>query len=439
MSDGARSGHRPRRLAKEDDPPADEDFLFHLSRGGELLVQNRVVEAKEELEKALEVRPQDAQGQDLLAGVYFRLGVYPTAIKLWRRLAEQFPEDVVLRVNLGLSLFKTGQPEEAREHLEHALALEPDHERAWGYLGLTLWRLGALEEAREAFLRGGQASMARRMEEQVLASTAPPPEMSAERSALRDAVSEGADRLGQAEVELSVEAERPVVSARGTAWRVLETGAGLEAPLAPPSAAEPAPQPATELARLPDGQSLGIGPGGELILDARTSVSARLGGLVALRGALHVQPVERRARGRSPDVPLGGSEDPILRWHGPVLAVLRAPDGLLFHPLHVADAHLYVREDTIAAFDDALLVEHGELISPSGARMDLVSFRGEGTVVLRLARAPLGLEVRREEDVHVDVSALLGWTGRLFPSEPGSFRPASTTVSLRGQGIVLLT
>ncbi|MCZ7680457.1 MAG: tetratricopeptide repeat protein [Sandaracinaceae bacterium] len=206
--------------------PADDDFLFHLSRGSELLVQNRVVEAKEELERALGVRPADAQGQDLLAGVYFRLGVYPTAIQLWRRLAEQFPEDPTLHVNLGLAFFKTGQPEDAREHLERALALDPEHERAWGYLGLTLWRLGQADEAREAFLRGGQASMARRMEEQIHASTPadPPPAVveDAEVSALRDAASEAVQRLS-ASASLSLERQR--ASRPSGSWRVLETGA----------------------------------------------------------------------------------------------------------------------------------------------------------------------------------------------------------------------
>src|SRR5690606_27465487 len=137
---------------------------------------------------------------DLLAGVYFRLGVYPTAIELWRRLAEQFPDDPTLHVNLGLAYFKTGQPEDAREHLERALALDPDHERAWGYLGLTLWRLGRADEAREAFLRGGQVSMARRMEAEMHstappAMAAPPLVHDAEVSAMKDAAGEAAQRL----------------------------------------------------------------------------------------------------------------------------------------------------------------------------------------------------------------------------------------------------
>ena len=51
---------------------ADEDFLFHLYRGSELLQDNRVQEAKEELEQALTLQPRDPRGQELLA-----VGVLP--------------------------------------------------------------------------------------------------------------------------------------------------------------------------------------------------------------------------------------------------------------------------------------------------------------------------------------------------------------------------
>ncbi|HEY8430909.1 MAG TPA: tetratricopeptide repeat protein, partial [Sandaracinaceae bacterium] len=272
MADATRPGGRGRRFVTDDDPPANDDFLFHLSRGSELLVQNRVVEAKEELERALALRPQDAQGQDLLAGVYFRLGVYPTAIELWCRLAEQFPDDPTLHVNLGLAYFKTGQPEDAREHLERALALDPDHERAWGYLGLTLWRLGRANEAREAFLRGGQVSMARRMEAE-MHSTAPParsaapPVEDAEVSAMKDAAGEAVQRLATASLSL----ERQRSSRPSGSWRVLETGADpiprppttSIVPLSPPDLTAMAESWAV---KLPKDQPLAVGAEGELLV-----------------------------------------------------------------------------------------------------------------------------------------------------------------------------
>ena len=54
---------------------AGEDFLFHLYRGSELLQDNHVEQAKEELERALKLQPRDSEGQGLLGVVYFRLGM----------------------------------------------------------------------------------------------------------------------------------------------------------------------------------------------------------------------------------------------------------------------------------------------------------------------------------------------------------------------------
>lgn len=446
MADGS-SATRRGRFVTDEDPPADDDFLFHLSRGSELLVQNRVVEAKEELERALGVRPKDAQGQDLLAGVYFRLGVYPTAIELWRRLAQQFPEDPTLHVNLGLAFFKTGQPDDAREHLEQALALDADHERAWGYLGLTLWRLGKADEAREAFLRGGQVSMARRMEEQILASTPaePPPAAvvdDAEVSALRDAASEAVQRLS-ASAPLSLERER--APRPSGSWRVLETGADPiprhrpSSPLLPLSPPDLSAMAEGWAVRLPKDQPLAIGVEGELLVSTEGAVHSRLGGLRAARGPLVTEPVERRYRGRSRgDEALGGDEDPIVRWRGPVAAVVAPPAGLRYHALRIGESLLYVREELVHAFDDRVGYESGRL-PLAGEPVILLAFSGDGTVVLRLSRRPSGLEVRPDDEVHVDPRALVGWTGRLFPSAVPEPKPPSAPLAFRGQGIVLVT
>lgn len=448
MPEGLR---RRRALARDDDPPADDDFLFHLSLGSELLVQNKVVEAKEELERALSVRPRDAQGTDLLAGVYFRLGVYPTAITLWRGLAREFPDDAILRVNLGLALFKTGQPDEARQHLEHALSIEPEHQRAWGYLGLTLWRLGRLEEAREAFLRGGQLSMAERMGDALGGSDAPPPPEPAETdvardievSAVRNAATEAAERISAQGVSLSVEEERP----RGPSgeWKVVETGADpLPRASAPPPVTAATPPTLAWLTAswalaLPEDTPLAVGAEGELLVCTGAAVHSRLSGLRAVRGPLRSDPVERRSRGRGrgADEPLGGKDDPIVRWRGPVAAVLAPPEGLRYHALRIGGSLLYVREELVQAFDDRVGYESGKL-PLAGEPGVLLSFHGEGTVVLRLPRRPSGLEVRPDDEVHVDPRALVGWTGRLFPSAVAEPSPAEAKLAFRGQGVVLV-
>jgi hypothetical protein len=144
---------------------SQEDFLFHLYRGSELLQDNRILEAKEELEQALTVQPLDAKGQDLLGAVYFRLGLYPRAIQIYEALEGQFPADVSIKINLALCYLKTGQPEPARRALRDVVQINPEHKRAWGYLGLALQKLGELEQAQIAFEKGGRPTMARRVTE----------------------------------------------------------------------------------------------------------------------------------------------------------------------------------------------------------------------------------------------------------------------------------
>jgi uncharacterized protein (AIM24 family)/DNA-binding SARP family transcriptional activator len=164
----AREANPPPSQKPESDAPSDtanEDFLFHLYRGSELLQDNRVHEAKEELEQALHLQPRDTKGQDLLAVVYFRLGLYPRAIAIYEQLRRKNPRDTALLLNLALCYLKTGQPALARRDLEQLLQVNPAHARAWGYLGLACERLGDLGQAERAFDQGGHSQMAKRMAE----------------------------------------------------------------------------------------------------------------------------------------------------------------------------------------------------------------------------------------------------------------------------------
>ncbi len=153
----------------------DENFLFHLYRGSELLQDGREHEAKEELEQALLRKPGDQKGQDLLAVVYFRVGLFSRAIAIYEQLQQKRPKDSALRLNLALCHLKAGHVERARDELELLLDAHPEHQRAWGYLGLCLERLGDYPRAQSAFEKSGHTHMARRMVERVAARAAAPP------------------------------------------------------------------------------------------------------------------------------------------------------------------------------------------------------------------------------------------------------------------------
>jgi hypothetical protein len=233
-----------------------EDFLFHLYRGSELLQDNRVHEAKTELENALARKPADPKGQDLLAIVYFRLGMYPRAIAIYEALVRAHPGSVTPRVNLALCYVKTGQPNLARVELEYVLATNASHARAWGYLGLTYQRLGDLEKARHAFLSGGHETMARRIEEMLGAAAPAAPD--SERTAVGLAATDAAvalEREGGLQADPSATESEP--PAAGT-WSAREPGREQAPEPGPPSIgfASMPPVGAHDLAPV----SLGVGP-----------------------------------------------------------------------------------------------------------------------------------------------------------------------------------
>ncbi|MFW6067118.1 MAG: tetratricopeptide repeat protein [Myxococcota bacterium] len=436
-----------------------EDFLYHLHRGSDLLMQDRMVEAKEELERALAYQPQDAKSQDLLAGVYFRLGVYPRAIEIWGHLVRAYPADVTLRVNLGLAMFKTGQHDEALEHIHEALRIQPDHERAWGYLGLIHWRRGQLEQARDAFLRGGQATMARRMEETLGSSSgdvsavpvsdeqeaASAVAQERERS-LRSAADEAIERVESEELRLAV-AETAERSGSG-AWQTRAPG---EEPVPlvhrrsrTLAAAAGAPTLADAIGRwtldLPEGVHLHVGPGGELHVQAEHEVFVRLEGLAATRGTFRTSVVRRRARGKDLDETLG-DDNPIMKWHGPVAAMLVPPEGRRFHAMQLeAGDLLCLLEELLFAFDLEAPVEMGRL-PVAGQPAVLAQVQGPGAVVLCLGGEPRGMRVEERQEVRVDPNRLVGWTGRLLPTNSRGTLPYAATappLAFRGEGTVFV-
>ena len=220
----------------ESDAPneaANEDFLFHLYRGSELLQDNRAHEAKEELERALHLQPHDTKGQDLLAVVYFRLGLYPRAISIYEQLRRTSPRDPALLLNLALCYLKTGQAALARRDLEQLLAVNPSHARAWGYLGLACERIGALDDAQRAFERGGHGQMARRIADRRASQSPPPPlpEESSPSREVREVVAAAFEELDAGELSFALaepasdsseQKEREGGSA--DSWRPVELG-----------------------------------------------------------------------------------------------------------------------------------------------------------------------------------------------------------------------
>ena len=453
-----------------------EDFLFHLYRGSELLQDNCVSEAKEELELALRVQPQDIEGQGLLGVVYFRLGLYPRAIEIYQDISRVRPDEISPRVNLALCFLKTGQSQAAREALEEVTQRVPEHVRAWGYLGLVHERLGDYEKARTAFDRAGQPHLVRRMQQLLDQQNASahesehPPERAEVRAAAADAVQElETDEPGFSRA--STESEMGPTSRSGR-WRAVEPGEDV--PAAPrarrsslPGRFGPAvpaiPEP-TELGRaslVPSADSRSPhsiraqveGEGAEpVVAPSRRSAlvevsqswavrSDAVRGLLAHGAAFSNTPLWRRMRGRELSEPLGGPGAPWVLVQGAGQILVGASPERELSALELSGTFVYVRESCLVGYAGTAQHENGRLPTGGGEPVSMVQITGSGTVLIESRKPPRVLEVTENQKLAVRADDVVGWIGRLLghPLEIESAPlKAPGFVAFSGSGSVLV-
>jgi hypothetical protein len=434
---------------------AQEDFLFHLYRGSELLQENRVLEAKEELEFALTMQPLDAKGQDLLGAVYFRLGLYPHAIQIYEALEKQFPRDTSIKINLALAYLKTGQAGLARRPLQDTVRLQPEHKRAWGYLGLALQKLGELEQAQNAFERGGHALMAKRVTERRRQSIPPASSEPAQSPEIDGRVREMAEvafseldagelRFALAEAEptrpgdgpwVALElGEMPNTRARhpktfpptslreGGAMHDQVTAPPPRTPSIPPLADAP-PPPAPVLTRQlpppnlevtdsrperdePFAPPLLVAPRDRLVtlleagvLLVRTSddparaFAGRLDALRVVSGPAATRVLHRRAGDADTNEVLGGLGSPVVRISGQAECVLGARAGHQIALMALDENVAFVREDRLLGFEMQLAYESAKL--PLEHPDERARPGAEGAPIVQLrGRGVVALELR---------------------------------------------
>ena len=90
------------------------------------------------------------------ANEYFVNRQYQGAAELYEQLLAFSPNDAEIYNNLGLTLFYSGQPDEALRRLNEGVAVDPDHQRIWLTLGYVNSELGNTEQARTALTNATQ-------------------------------------------------------------------------------------------------------------------------------------------------------------------------------------------------------------------------------------------------------------------------------------------
>ena len=483
----ARAWSTPATLPPGSEPNATrwggEDFLFHLYRGSALLEEDRVAEAKEELELALEHKPRDSEGQGLLGVVYFRLGLYPRAIAIYLEIVRDWPEAITPKLNLALCYLKTGQPGSALSVLEDVLRRAPEHARAWGYLGLALERLGRLEEAEHAFQRAGQPRLAARVKQQRERGSDPPSGPDGSREALRLMARDASLGLEGGTTEAPFLRDPPrgaTEPPRIDRWQSMEPG---REPLPKKKRGRP-PEAPESLATIPplerDGDGTApfsvrssdfdlvsglpltaIGLSGARLLDAPRGAAERTAeGLVLLRaehgfavrrerlravsqeaGGIEPVSLRRRVRHRETDEPFAGPSGGFTKLFGSGFVVLEPPADRELLVIDLGDEQLYLRESRLVAFHGALQYENGRLPVGETAPLSMVQLKGQGEIVVEVSRRLSALRVVPERAVTVRAATVLGWTGRVVgqaPPSPQSGLWISGAVSFSGEGTLFV-
>jgi uncharacterized protein (AIM24 family) len=461
---------------------ANEDFLFHLYRGSELLQDNRVLEAKSELEHALTLQPRDPKGQDLLAVVYFRIGLYPHAIQIYEELLRENPRDHSLRLNLALCYLKTGQAQAAREQLEAVVQNNPAHKRAWGYLGLAFERLGDLDKAVHAFERGAHTQMAKRLQERGArrVTVAPEGPTSPETVAVRAAAKAAFEELDAGELSFSLAAQEPHPTTESGHWTATEPGEAAPrasvAPRAHGSSIPPArkkqdtldfgvegpeggvrtqrgigaPRPIADVARdarfvFPQ-EGVTLLDGGLALVRTRETASgrsfaARLEAIRAYSGDVTTDVMQRQTRGQVANETFGGVGTPIVSVSGAGQLVLGPRHAHRLCTFLLRDEVAFVREESLLGFDLSLAYENGRLAVGEGDTVVMVQLRGTGATLIELLDPLATLDVTSARGVTVRREALVGWVGRLVPRALSiSEAPCGQRglVGFSGEGSILL-
>ena len=395
-----------------------EEFLYHLYRGSELLSDGRYDGAREALDRALKSQPRDAAAQDLLAKVYFKLGLYPRSIELYQEIVRQFPDRVPPRINLALAFLKTGQMRDVVSQLLPVIEKEPEHGRAWGYLGLAWSRLGEYAKAREAFARAGHDAMARRMEEALDAQYSGAATTRSEASELRPSMLPPSDLEPTGTVSIPPPSHAPRDAVADALPAIPRDAVGADVSESLASVAE-------SIALAPRGDVLELDDG---LLVAVGGCAVRLGPACVEAGLERGDAVTRHGR----DGVFAGA--PSLVWLRSGWAAIPRRPGRERLVLTLRDESIAVRAERVLGFEGTLVFD-SESIGAGESVIDLVRLRGRGRVVFETAAPVRAVRVGPSRQAVFPLATVVAWSEGVDVTT----RESADRLEARGDGFVFVT
>ncbi len=160
-----------------------ENYIAQYKLGATLASSGRLDEAIIQFQKALELKPDDADAYLDLGAALARRGEVDGAIAHYRKALEFDPSYEKAHYDIGIALMGRGRIDEAIVHYRKALEIEPDDANAHNNLGAALAGRGRVEEAivhyrralelkpndAEAYYNLGLALVGRRQVEEAIA------------------------------------------------------------------------------------------------------------------------------------------------------------------------------------------------------------------------------------------------------------------------------
>jgi hypothetical protein len=429
----------PDYLDADLDEDIDDDFLYHLYQGGDLLRANRVVEAKDHLEKAFGLKPANPRGQNLLGLVYFKLGLFRRAADIYQKLIDRFPEDPTLRVNLAMVHLKADQLDDAEAGLLHAIDLSPDHRSAHRYLGLVLVRKGDTEVARDHFVKAGVKHIDRLIAEDggdELSHQRQQAIEQAQNKALAEVADEGFKELEDKEIPFrevgpgnkSAAEDGPMKTEHGLeseSWQTRESGKSEESQSAEDS---------------DDSSGAAFTEEGDNILVRCDGFTyCRLGTVHWVEGDLKFSAVFKRFGGQETRHPFDRGDRAMALVEGTGVLRLRPPPEMQYLVLQHGGEPGYYAEERVIAFTDTPAWENGRLPSGNGSDLSIFHLFGQTSLIVSVPSSLIARQLSGQRRVCMPIERLVGWSGslvpRLFEAEPPL--PGQLWIELTGKGEIL--
>jgi type IV pilus assembly protein PilF len=134
-------------------PRTKEQSLAQMRLGESLLKEGRPTQALTELNKAVELDPDNAQIRNVLGVAYMEKGMLSEAIQEFRKALDLSPDFVEVHNNLGTALLRQGKVQEAIKEFNKALTnpLYPTPHFVEYNLGRAYYQLKDYDQAKKHF------------------------------------------------------------------------------------------------------------------------------------------------------------------------------------------------------------------------------------------------------------------------------------------------